>query len=108
MIINIIRKYNILQLTSRALGISNDGATEDSSRSSLPAPKSGAVDSRPLVSSFMIKILKIINIIINPKIVHQKPKNSLKNYCRFNKFIGNDFILKILTPSNNLSKQKDN
>ena len=45
---------NTLELTLIVFGSSNDGVAENPSRSSLLVPKSGAVDSRPLVSSFML------------------------------------------------------
>ena len=45
---------NTLQLTSIVVGSSNDGAAENPSRSPLLDAKDGTVDSRPLVSSFML------------------------------------------------------
>jgi len=50
------REYNKhpLSLTLVVLGTSKNGAAEIPSISSLLDPKKGAVDSRPLVSSFIL------------------------------------------------------
>lgn len=55
-------KTRALELTSVITGRSNEGAEAKLEKGSQIAPKCGAVDSRPLVSSFMIINLQQIEI----------------------------------------------